>query len=283
MIKANNIVKIYGKQRAVDGLDLNIEKGTSYALLGPNGAGKTTTMKILSSLIEADEGEVFIDGTKMSRFNRGVKEQLGMVSQHFSIQREMTPVEALRLHGKLHKMKKKDIDSRIDELIEFADMTKDKEKLIGKLSGGNKRKLMIIRAVMHRPSILFLDEPTVGLDATIRRTIWDLLRKLKNEGLTIVLTTHYIEEASVLCDKIGMMSQGKIISENTPSEFMKTIPEFAVEIFDGDNTSYKYFNTHEEAAAYIKDTTGNAMIRKSNLEDVYILFTNKKISKEVSR
>lgn len=277
MIEAKNIRKTFGKQVAVNGISLHINKGESFALLGPNGAGKTTTMRILSSLTESEGGEVNIDGEVMNRRNKRVKEELGMVSQHFSLQREMTPVEVLKLHGMLHQMKKKDINRRIDELITFAQMDKDRNKLVGKLSGGNKRKLMIIRAVMHEPKVLFLDEPTVGLDATIRRTIWDLLRRLKNEGLTIFLTTHYIEEASVLCDRIGMMAEGKIIAEDSPKGFMETIEPFVVESFDGDLTNYEYFNNREDANEYLAKENNTALIRRSNLEDVYIRYTSKKI------
>jgi len=277
MIEAKKIRKTFGKQVAVNDLDLHIERGMSFALLGPNGAGKTTTMRILSSLLESEGGEVRIDGQIMNRQNKKIKEELGMVSQHFSLQREMTPVEVLKLHGKLHKMKKKDIEQRINELITFAKMDKDRDKLVGKLSGGNKRKLMIIRAVMHRPKVLFLDEPTVGLDATIRRTIWDLLRKLKNEGMTIFLTTHYIEEANVLCDKIGMMSNGRIIAENSPSAFMKEIEPIVVECFDGKKTTYQYFETRNDAAQFAATENMTTLIRNANLEDVYIKYTSEKI------
>jgi len=277
MIEAKKIRKTFGKQVAVNDLDLHIERGMSFALLGPNGAGKTTTMRILSSLLESEGGEVRIDGQIMNRQNKKIKEELGMVSQHFSLQREMTPVEVLKLHGKLHKMKKKDIQQRIDELITFAKMDKDRDKLVGKLSGGNKRKLMIIRAVMHHPKVLFLDEPTVGLDATIRRTIWDLLRKLKNEGMTIFLTTHYIEEANVLCDKIGMMSNGRIIAEASPSAFMKEIEPIVVECFDGKKTTYQYFETRNDAAQFAATENMTTLIRAANLEDVYIKYTSEKI------
>jgi len=277
MIEAKKIRKTFGKQVAVNDLNLHIERGMSFALLGPNGAGKTTTMRILSSLLESEGGEVRIDGQIMNRKNKKIKEELGMVSQHFSLQREMTPVEVLRLHGKLHKMKKKDMEQRINELITFAKMDKDRDKTVGNLSGGNKRKLMIIRAVMHRPKVLFLDEPTVGLDATIRRTIWDLLRKLKNEGMTIFLTTHYIEEANVLCDKIGMMSNGQIIAENSPSAFMKEIEPLVVECFDGKTTTYQYFETRNDAAQFAATENMTTLIRDSNLEDVYIKYTSEKI------
>lgn len=179
----------------------------------------------------------------------------------------------------MQRMPMKEINRKAEELMKFAKLDKDRNKLVGKLSGGNKRKLMIIRAVMHDPEILFLDEPTVGLDASIRRAIWDLLKRLKNRGMTIILTTHYIEEASVLCDKIGMMYAGRIIEENTPEGFMEQIPPYVVETFNGDVTDYSYYNTREEAVRYIAETESNSTLRNTNLEDVYIKFTQTKIDK----
>ncbi|MFZ7120084.1 MAG: ABC transporter ATP-binding protein [Eubacteriaceae bacterium] len=278
MIKTVNILKKYGKQIAVDNLNVDIPKGMSYALLGPNGAGKTTTLRMISSLLRPTSGEVFINGQLMNRKNKTIKKDLGMVSQHVSLQREMTPVEVLKMHGMLHKMKRKDINDKIDSLLDFANMKKDKNKLVNKLSGGNKRKLMIIRAVMHQPKVLFLDEPTVGLDANIRRSIWDLLKKLKNDGMTTILTTHYIEEARNLCDMIGMMYEGKIIAQDSPEGFMKTIEPYVVEKFDGDLTSYEYFTTREVASEYVSKCKESTLIRKTNLEDVYVKYTHKKMN-----
>ena len=191
----------------------------------------------------------------------------------------MTVYEVLKLHGMMQKMPMKEINRKAEELMKFAQLDKDRNKLVGKLSGGNKRKLMIIRAVMHDPEILFLDEPTVGLDASIRRAIWDLLKRLKNRGMTIILTTHYIEEASVLCDKIGMMYSGKLIEENTPEGFMSQIDPYVVESFNGDVTDYRYFRNREDAVAYIGETEGNSTLRNTNLEDVYIKFTQTRIDK----
>lgn len=279
MIEARNLTKKFGKQTAVDGLNLYIPEGTSYALLGPNGAGKTTTMKMLAALLAPTSGESYIAGKKMTRNDTDLKRKIGMVSQHFSLHREMTVYEVLKLHGMMQRMPMKIINRKADELMKFAKLDKDRNKLVGNLSGGNKRKLMIIRAVMHDPEILFLDEPTVGLDASIRRAIWDLLKRLKNKGMTIILTTHYIEEASVLCDKIGMMYSGKLIEENTPEGFLKQIPPFVVETFDGDTTNYSYYETREEAVKYIAETESNSTLRNTNLEDVYIKFTQTKIDK----
>ena len=279
MIVAKDLTKKFGKQVAVDSLNLSIEDGISYALLGPNGAGKTTTMKMLSALLAPTSGTVEIAGRPMSRNDIKIKEQIGMVSQHFSLHREMTVYEALKLHGMLHHMSKKEINENADKLLAFSGLDKDRNKLIGALSGGNKRKVMIIRAVMHNPKLLFLDEPTVGLDASIRRAIWDLLNRLKNDGMKIVLTTHYIEEAKVLCDRIGMMHSGRLIEENTPEGFMKMIEPYVVETFDGDTTKYEYFSDRNDAVRFISESEGSSLVRDTNLEDVYIKYTNNRIDK----
>ncbi len=279
MIKTVDLTKKYGQQKAVDSLNLEVARGVSFALLGPNGAGKTTTLKMLSSLLAPTSGQVFINGELMNRNNKSIKKDMGMVSQHFSLQKEMTPVEVLKLHGMLHKLKAAEVRDKISRLLHFADLEKDAGKLVNHLSGGNKRKLMIIRAVMHEPKILFLDEPTVGLDPSIRRSIWDLLKKLKNDGMTTVLTTHYIEEAGTLCDTISMMAEGRIIAQDSPQDFMKTIEPYVVEVFEGSRTSYKYFTDRQQAAGFVAGCQANALIRETNLEDVYVRYTNKKMTR----
>lgn len=277
MIKTKQLVKKYNDLTAVKQLELWVKPGEFYGLLGPNGAGKTTTLKMLSMLLIPTEGDIYIKGQKISRKSKDIKSFIGVVPQHFSLQREMTVKETLILHGYLHKMKRKEINKRLSELLEFAGMTKQINKLTEELSGGNKRKLMIIRSMMHKPEVLFLDEPTVGLDASIRRSIWDLLKKLKTEGLTIILTTHYIEEANSLCDRIGMMSKGQLIKENSPEKFMLDIQKYVVEAFEGESTNYYYFDSKEEASEFTKDLDGELSIRKTNLEDVYISYTNERM------
>lgn len=278
MIKTVHLTKRFGKQTAVDDLNLEIPEGITFGLLGPNGAGKTTTLKMLSALLAPTGGQVFIDGELMNRNNKRIKQNLGMVSQHFSLQKEMTPAEVLKLHGMLHKMKAAEIRDKIERLLFFADMEKDAGKLVLHLSGGSKRKLMIVRAVMHDPKILFLDEPTVGLDPNIRRTIWDLLKRLKNDGLTTILTTHYIEEAGTLCDTLSMMAEGRIIMQNSPAGFMETIEPYTVEVFEEGNTAYRYFAGRREAARYASECSGSTLIRETNLEDVYVKCTNRKMT-----
>ena len=278
IIKTDQLTKYYGELLAVDDLSLEIETGCFYGLLGPNGAGKTTTLKMLSMLLNPTKGSIEIADIPLNRSATMVKSLIGVVPQHFSLQREMSVEETLRLHGMLHKMKRTQINDRMNTLLTFAQMDSHRKKLVSELSGGNKRKLMIIRAMMHEPKILFLDEPTVGLDASIRRIIWDLLKRLKSEGLTMVLTTHYIEEASVLCDRISMMTHGKIRMENSPQGFMKTVAPYAVEVFDGDQTRYFYCDSREEASEMTKEVTGDVLVRQSNLEDVYVKLTKERVA-----
>lgn len=274
MIKTTGLIKEYGKLKAVDGLNLNIEKGLFYGLLGPNGAGKTTTIKMLSMLLTPTEGEIYIDGNMAKRTSKGIKQIIGVVPQHLSLQKETTVYETLALHGYLHKMKRAEIKNRIAELLEFAEMSSMLKMKIETLSGGNKRKLMILRAMMHYPKVLFLDEPTVGLDPSIRRVIWDLLKKLQTKGLTIILTTHYIEEAKTLCDILGMMSKGKVIQEASPSKYMEEVKPYVLEQFDGEKTNYSFFKSRDEASTVGASLDGEVSIRKSNLEDVYVKYTN---------
>lgn len=274
MIKTTGLIKEYGKLKSVDGLNLNIEKGLFYGLLGPNGAGKTTTIKMLSMLLTPTEGEIYIDGNMAKRTSKGIKQIIGVVPQHLSLQKETTVYETLALHGYLHKMKRADIKNRIAELLEFAEMSSMLKMKIETLSGGNKRKLMILRAMMHYPKVLFLDEPTVGLDPSIRRVIWDLLKKLQTKGLTIILTTHYIEEAKNLCDIIGMMSKGKVIQEASPTKYMEEVKPYVLEQFDGEKTNYSFFKSRDEASTVGASLDGEVSIRKSNLEDVYVKYTN---------
>lgn len=277
MIHTRDLIKRYDKKPAVNGLNLDIEAGTFYGLLGPNGAGKTTTIKMLSTLLPPTSGDISIMNEAVKRGQKHIQAQLGVVPQHYSLQRELTVRETLIHHGMLQKMNRRDMKVRIKELLIFAKLDHDAHKLVSKLSGGNKRKLMIIRAVMHHPKILFLDEPTVGLDAAIRRSIWDLLKYLKSEGLTIILTTHYIEEARVLCDRIGMMTHGKIVKENTPEELLKDVQPYVVEVFDGQKTQYAYFHSREEATGYTEKQEDDVLLRRSNLEDVYVKYTKEKV------
>jgi len=277
MIKLENLTKKFGNLTALSDLTLQIGKGEVFGLLGPNGAGKTTTIRILTTLLKPTSGKASVKGhdTVSNSFN--VKEVIGVVPQNINLETELTTSENLEFHGRLHRMKWEDRVRKADELLSFVGLEEKKDVAVELLSGGMKRRLLIARALMHEPEILFLDEPTVGLDPQVRRKIWNLIRNLKAKGLTILLTTHYIEEAEALCDRVGILRKGKLIALDTPSALKRGLGETAVECSEG-NHFYKFFSTRDEAIDYSRGIKCDVIIRESNLEDVFIKLTGEKIS-----
>jgi ABC-2 type transport system ATP-binding protein len=277
MIELKGITKEFKSLTAVDNLDLKIEKGEIFGLLGPNGAGKTTTIRMLTTLARPTSGQVLINGFDLNRELAQVKAQIGVVQQHMNVDIELTVWENLELHGRLHKMPKAERRQRIDELLEFIEMKDRAEDRAAVLSGGMKRKLMITRALMHKPKILFLDEPTVGLDVHSRRKMWDLIRKMNEMGLTVLLTTHYIEEAEALCHRVGLIDQGKLITLGTPDELKQQVGKIVVESLTNGTTDYQFFPDREAAASVAGNLEGKVIIREANLEDVFVKLTNHKV------
>ena len=214
MLELRDVEKIFGATRAVDKLSLKIFDGEVFGLLGKNGAGKTTTIKMLTLLLKPTAGEIFFDGQPI-RDNAAVKNLLGLVPQHLNFDQDLTVEENLELHARLHHLKKIERRERIDELLKFVELEKVRKSFVRELSGGMKRRLLIVRALIHRPKILFMDEPTVALDPQVRRKIWELVKNLKSRGITIVLTTHYIEEAEFLCDRVAILNSGKLVALDT--------------------------------------------------------------------
>ena len=211
MIEIKNVTKIYPGQKspALSGLNLMIADGEFFGLLGPNGAGKTTTIKLLATLLLPNEGEIVVDGKKLERSSLDVKRKLSMITQEYSLRSNMTAEQIMELHGRLYQLPKDVIRSRTEELLNFCGLGDHKKKICRQLSGGMKRKLMLCRGLLTAPEILILDEPTVGLDPFARRQMWDLLKKLNEQGMTILLTTHYIDEAQYLCRRIALIDKGK--------------------------------------------------------------------------
>lgn len=277
MIKVEGVSKVFSNKKAVDNLSFSIKEGEVYGILGPNGAGKTTTFRMITTFLSCDQGSIKIYGKEISRNRNDIKKEIGMVSQHFSIQSEMTVREILELHGKLHRIPKNIRRQRIDELLEFADLIPHQDKLTKTLSGGMKRKLMILRSVMHRPSILFLDEPTVGLDPLSRRQIWALMTSLQRQKMTIVMTTHYIEEAEKLCDRVMLLDQGIKIDEGSPKALIDGIGKYTVEYYEKDLEKFDFFNTYDDAIDYSKSLGLEVNIRQCNLEDVFLKTMNKRV------
>ncbi len=189
-----------------------METGEIFGIRVHNGAGKTTTIRIFITRTKLSSGSVHIKGFDVNREPSKAKAELGIVQQHISITRDLSVKENLELHGRLHRLPAQERKKRIDELLEYVDLTEHADQLIDQLSGGMKRRAMIARALLHRYRLLFLDEPRVGLDASARRRVWDLIRRMNGEGGTVSLTTHYIEEAEALCNRVGIIHTGRLIA-----------------------------------------------------------------------
>lgn len=208
---------------AIDNLSLAINDGEIFGLLGPNGAGKTTLVSMLAMLMRPCGGEILYDGKNAFANETFVKSQIGVVPQHINFDQDLTVWENMELHGRLHHLPEKERHARIDELLEYVGLQERRRESIKALSGGMKRRLLIVRALIHRPKVLFLDEPTVALDPQVRRRIWDLIRTLHREGVTVVLTTHYIEEAENLCGRVAVINDGRLVKIGSPTELCRQL------------------------------------------------------------
>ena len=282
MILIDGLTKEYAGKIVVDGLDLRVEKGELFGFLGPNGAGKTTTIRILTTLTKPASGRVLINGFDVVKEPYRVKSQFGIVQQHLSLNRELTVKENLELHARLHHLSSEERKVRIDELLDYVGMAEDANQLIDKISGGMKRRAMIARALIHRPKLLFLDEPTVGLDAQTRRRVWDLIRSMNSIGTTVFLTTHYIEEAEALCDRVGIVHHGRLIAIGSPLNLRRKLGMITVEIKDNGHIKYSYFPDRESASKFIQEmkVSDKVVMRQSNLEDVFVELTGQKVLEE---
>jgi ABC-2 type transport system ATP-binding protein len=277
MIKIKELTKHFGQIKAIEGLNLHINQGEVFGLLGPNGAGKTTTVQMLNTLTLPTSGTAEICGLDVVREANKVKRLIGVCPQEINLDKELTACENLRIHGLLHRME--GIQQRINELLGWCGLSERATHLLKTFSGGMRRRLLVARSIMHRPKVLFLDEPTVGLDPQVRRQIWDLIRDLKRQGVTILLTTHYIEEAEMLCQRVGILNHGKLIALGTSSELKAKVGHFVVESLDDGVTNYRLFDRREEAYNFAEKRGDDVLIRESNLEDVFINLTGERIEK----
>jgi ABC-2 type transport system ATP-binding protein len=209
--------------RAVDGLNLQVASGEVFGLLGPNGAGKTTTIGVLTTRVVPTGGQALIAGIDVVQHPTLVKQLIGVVSQQNTLDRQLNPFENLYWHGRLFGMGAKESRQTADELLERFQLTRFAKASVYALSGGMAQRLMVARAIFHRPAVLFLDEPTAGLDPQGRLALWDLLEGLNAEGQTIMLTTHYMEEADKLCDRVAIMDHGKILALDTPTDLKRSV------------------------------------------------------------
>jgi len=281
IIYTENLCKNYGSVKAVNNLNLNVHQGEIFGFLGPNGAGKTTTIRVLTTLTRASSGFVSVGGFDVKERPDKVKKVIGVVQQHLSLDRDLTVRENMEFHARLHRLDSSKRKQRIAELLQYVELTECADKMVDTLSGGMKKKAAIVCSLLHEPNLLFLDEPTVGLDAQARRRLWDLMRRLNKDGTTIFLTTHYIEEAEVLCNRVGIMHHGRLIAVDTPDALRKKVGSIVVEtLVDDKETHYQFFADREAATNYVKSLPSEAktvIIRDSNLEDVFIDQTGEKV------
>jgi len=224
IIEVRNLTKKYKTVTAVDGVSFGVEEGERFGLLGPNGAGKTTTMRMLTTLLPPTSGEAIVAGHHVKRQQREVRSSIGMVFQDPALDRQLTGRENLDFHGRMYGMKKELRNNRIRDVLDLVELADRADDLVQTYSGGMQRRLEIARGLMHFPRVLFLDEPTLGLDTQTRRKIWDYVRQVNQiHKTTVVLTTHYMEEADSLCDRVGIMDKGKIVALDTPQRLKDLI------------------------------------------------------------
>jgi ABC-2 type transport system ATP-binding protein len=280
VIYTENLTKNYGTVKAINNLNLQVQSGEIFGFLGPNGAGKTTTIRVLTTLTRPTSGFVSVGGYDVKEEPDKVKKTIGVVQQHLSLDRDLTVRENMEFHARLHHIDASKRKQRIAELLNYVELTEFADKMVDTLSGGMKKKAAIVCSLLHEPKLLFLDEPTVGLDAQARRRMWDLMRRLNNDGTTIFLTTHYIEEAEVLCNRVGILHHGSLIAVDKPLELCKKLGSIVVETLVDKQTHYQFFANRDAANSYLKSLPSDAktvIIRESNLEDVFIEQTGEKV------
>ncbi len=297
IIKAEGLVKRYGELTAVDGVSFYVEEGEMFGFLGPNGAGKTTTMKMVQCVSPKTSGKLEVFGMDVSAHPREIKKDMGVVPQENNLDPDFTVYENLRNYSRYFDIPPKEAEKRIEELLDFMQLQDKKHFMSESLSGGMKRRLVLARALLNNPRLIVLDEPTVGLDPQARHLIWDKLRSLKKRGVTIVLTTHYLDEAEKLCDRLVVMDYGKIVIEGEPAQIIKdhigtgvvevdNHPQI-VECLQKNGSSYEimgdiiviYTNDpmHITDQLSMECSLDKITTRKATLEDVFLKLTGRKL------
>jgi ABC-2 type transport system ATP-binding protein len=304
IVKVEHLVKRYGDIAAVDNISFEVEEGTIFGFLGPNGAGKTTTINVLCTLLSATSGIASINGHDCMKDSSEVRKSIGIVFQDTTLDKELTAYENLAFHAYLYKVKKSEISSRVNDALQFVELYERKDDLVKKFSGGMKRRLEVARGLIHRPRVLFLDEPTLGLDPQSRARLWEFITEMpKKHNVTIFMTTHYMEEAEV-CDRIAIIDNGKIIAGGSPEELKKTVGGDVISLKTTDNKRAKeeikkLFNIDAEekqGELYLTTGKGDACIpelirgladmvisvklQRPTLNDVFLRLTGKAIRDE---
>ncbi|MBQ8643510.1 MAG: ABC transporter ATP-binding protein [Candidatus Methanomethylophilaceae archaeon] len=275
IVEVSDLIVRFGDFTAVDGISFHVKRGEIFGFLGPNGAGKTTTIRTITTIQKQTSGSVTIDGYDSSDEYLEARKRIGIAQQHISLDKDLSVRQNLKHHALLHKIPKAEIIPRIEETASILELDDYMDKKIGDLSGGWKRKAAIICSIIHRPSILFLDEPTAGLDTRSRHMLWELVRGLNRDGTTIFLTTHYIEEAEALCDRVGIINHGKLVAIGTVPELISRVGKVAVEMTENDGKMKVDYFSDRESAKVFADGLGDVYytVRRTTLEDVFLELT----------
>lgn len=266
-VETVDITKLFGDVIAVDHVNLKIEPGEIFGLIGPNGAGKTTLIRMLTTVIPPTEGSARINGFNIRSDSQQVRESIGVVAQAMTLDLELTALENLELYAKYYNVPSGERRTRIKDLLTIVGLSERADYTVGSYSGGMKRRLELIRSLIHRPRVLFLDEPTTGLDPQARNSIWEYLRKLhKEEGITMVVTTHYLDEAEALCDRVAIVDFGKLIALGTPNELKR-------EVMGGDVVETSFASLPDAALEAVEHIEGVLKVKKHE-ESLTVLVRN---------
>jgi len=275
IVEVRDLVVKFGDFAAVNGISFDVREGEIFGFLGPNGAGKTTTIRTITTLQKYVSGSVVIDGHNIKNDFLEARKLIGIAQQHISLDKDLTVRQNLKHHAIMHKIPSKEVARTVEETASILNLGEFMDHKVMDLSGGWKRKASIICAIIHKPKILLLDEPTAGLDTRSRHMLWDLVRMLNSRGTTIFLTTHYIEEAESLCDRVAIIDHGKLIAIGTVEELKALVGKFAVETtWDDGKRRVEYFKDLDSAKGFsqtLDDKLYN--IRRITLEDVYLELT----------
>lgn len=311
-IRVNNLSKSFNGFTAVDSISFAVPEGELFGLLGPNGAGKTTTINMLATLLKPTAGEAWVGGYSVAADRNGVRRSIGIVFQEAALDNRLSGRENLQFHAMMYSVGREERKKRIAAVLELVELVDKADILVEKYSGGMKRRLEIARGLIHRPKVLFLDEPTLGLDTQTRRHIWDYIKKLNQEsGVTIILTTHYMEEADFLCQRVAIMDGGKFAAIDSPARLKDSLGGDVVSLEIGENISnlleqfktltwIKSLKQHEDVLSLSLEhgerripeliqlaqragaTVHCVQLRKPSLEDVFLNFTGRSIREQES-
>ena len=262
-IETKNLTKIYNNNfTAVNSLNLEIPDKTIFGMLGPNGAGKTTTIKMLTCLIQPTSGQAGVGGYDVQKNPDEVRNLLGMVPQQVSLYKDLTVMENSQLCADYYGVPVEERDSRIEDLMELVDIKYAKDKRVGQLSGGQKQKASLVASLVHKPDILFLDEPTIGLDPTTKRTLWDLIRELNDDGHTIILCSHDMHEVDMLCDNVGIINTGNLVAYDTPQGLKDSLLESNKQEF---SDALSAISDENEDSVQVSDDFSNLSLKKMSI------------------